>query len=339
MSTSFSLLCLSILSVLVSFLPSPISADLVPGFRPPAIPLFAFSPALHAWTRADRLTDESPTHWFIGQNSTLTGYLRVDGTAYRWLGIDTITPPFSNSLVGSPHTDRPGQDLPGSPVKLPTTATAIDCAVLCTLNVDCLSWSFSPYNTSGPCTQSAATCSLRGSAGTPQADQCRTSGTPPVHWNSTYTDGVPSTDRSGNDLRDFDAPASFTSRDCAKACWNTQGCGGFVFAHRGCDDRRDATHCWIKGTPIAPAVRYGSDCRQAGLGPQSAGWYAPAWRAATPVMPQTSVKVQPTSDHRGVRHRGSAADSHLDSAGLPPRPVRLLTRARVRDGGGGVGGR
>jgi hypothetical protein len=285
-------LCLLLLSLL-SLVPRPGTADLIPGFRPPAIPLFAFSPALHAWTRADRLTDVSPTHWFIGQNSTLTGYLRIDGRPYRWLGIDSIAAPFSRVLAGSSYTDRPGQDLPGSPVKLPTTATAIDCGALCSLNPDCLSWSFSPYNTSGPCTQPSATCSLRAAAGTPQPDQCRTSGVPPLHWNATYTDGVPSTDRSGTDLREFDAPSDFTPRDCAKACWDTQGCGGFVFAHRGCDDRGQATHCWVKGTPVPDAGR-SSDCRQSGLGPQAAGWYAPAWGPATPVLQQTSVKVQPT---------------------------------------------
>ena len=286
-------LCLLLVSVVV-VLSTPSSADLVPGFRPPAIPLFAFSPALHAWTRSDRLTDVTPTHWFIGQNSTLTGYLRVDGRPFRFLGVDSIAPPFSRTLAGDALTDRPGQDLPSSPVKLPPNATAIDCAALCTLEPACLSWSFLPYNaTSGPCSQPTATCSLRSSAGASQPDQCRASGLPPLHWNATYTDGVPSTDRSGNDLREFDAPSDFTPRDCAKACWDAQGCGAFVFAHSGCDDRGQRTHCWLKGTPIPSAGRSG-DCRQAGLGPAAAGWYPPEWRPATPVLPQTAVRVQPT---------------------------------------------
>ena len=174
--------CLSAFLVVSSLalLLSPSSAELVPGFRPPAIPLFAFSPALHAWTRANALTDESPTHWFIGQNSTMTGYILVDGKPYRWMGLDVISAPLARFLNGTHLTDRPGQDISGSPIKLPNNATALDCAVLCTLNPACLSWSFSPHNTTtGPCAQPTATCNLRGAEGTSQADQCRTSGVPP----------------------------------------------------------------------------------------------------------------------------------------------------------------
>ena len=287
-------LLLLLLLSLLSFSPSSL-ADLIPGFRPPAIPLFAFSPALHAWSRADRLTDEAPTHWFLGQNSTLTGYLLIDGAPYRWLGLDVIPAPFTHYLTGDAHTDRPGTDI--DTAHLPPNATTTDCAVLCTLNPACQSWSFAPYNaTSGPCTQPSASCTLRSTAGPPTPSQCRTSGTPPLHWNATYTDGQPRTDRSGNDLRDFDAPADFTPRQCAEACWATQGCGGFVFAHGGCDERRGGrTHCWIKGSPPPPAGR-SSDCRQSGLGPGSTGWTAPGWGPPTPIpaLTTTSVRVQPT---------------------------------------------
>ena len=272
----------------------PSNAELVSGFRPPAIPLFAFSPALQAWIRGDKLTDTTPTHWFIGQNSTMTGYISVDGTAYRWLGLDVVSSPFLGYLRGQAMTDRPGQDITGSPVKLPDGATALDCAVLCTLNAACLSWSFLPYNaSSGPCEQSYAQCNLRSGAGTAQPDQCRSSGDPPLHWNSTFTDGVPGTDRPGNDLLDFDADADFTARDCAEACWQSEGCGGFVFAHKGCD-RSSGTHCWVKGTPLPDPVPY-SDCRQSGMGPALTGWTSPGWSfPTTPAMPQLSVAVQPT---------------------------------------------
>ena len=277
----------------VATLALPTSAELVDGFRAPAIPLFAFSPALQAWTRADRLTDEAPTNWFGSQNSTLTGYIRVDGTAYRWLGIDEIPAPFLQYIAGDAMTDRPGTDISGSPVTLPNDAKALDCAVLCTLNKACESWSFSPYNsTSSTCKQSSATCSLRSGAGKSQPDQCRTSGVPPVHWDSRYTNGTAATDSSGNDIMDFDMAADATPQDCAERCWAVQGCGGFVWAHRGCDNRRDRTHCWVKGLGVHPQPA--SECRQAGLGPDTSGFVAPAWGFNTPAMQQTSVRVQPT---------------------------------------------
>ena len=292
------LLLLSLLFLSSSPSPSLTSAALIPGFRPPAIPLFTFSPALHAWSRSDSLTDASPTHWFIGQNSTLTGYLLIDSTPYRWLGLDTIAAPFTRSLAGQPHTDRAGTVL--NTTTLPSNATAIDCAVLCTLQPACSAWTFSPYNaTTGACRQPTATCTLLTSPSPsppppPTPSLCHTSGIPPVHWNSSFTDGDASTDRSGTDLRDFDAPATYTARQCAEACWATEGCGGFVFAHRGCDDRRDRTHCWIKGTPLPPQGR-SSDCRQSGMGPAEAGWTAPGWgRAATPALKTVAVRVQPT---------------------------------------------
>ena len=186
-------LLLSALPIMLAFLFSlfvvatlalPSSAELVSGFRPPAIPLFAFSPALQAWTRADALNDEAPTNWFGTQNSTMTGYIRIDGTAYRWLGIDSIPAPFIQSIAGDAMTDRPGTDI-GDPITLSNDAKPLDCAVLCTLNKACQAWSFSPSNsTSSACKQSSATCSLRTAVGKSQPDQCRSSGVPPVHWDA-----------------------------------------------------------------------------------------------------------------------------------------------------------
>ena len=282
----FALVCVAAVTL-------PTSADLVPGFRPPAIPLFAFSPALQAWIRADQLTDEAPTNWFGSQNSTLTGYIRVDGTAYRWLGIDEIPAPFIQYLEGDALTDRPGTDITGSPITLGNDATALDCAVLCTLNTQCESWSFLPYNsTQGACQQSTAVCSLRSAVGTSQPDQCRTSSVPPVHWDERYVTGTPMMDSPGNDIFEFDMPSDATAQDCAEACWGTQGCGGFVYAHSNCDDRGAATHCWVKGEGQSPSPT--NDCRTLGLGPDTSGFVPPAWGFSTPAMQQTSVSVYPT---------------------------------------------
>ena len=107
-----------------------------------------------------------------------------------------------------------------------------------------------------------------------------------------YTNGTAATDSSGNDLMDFDMPGDATPQDCAERCWAVQGCGGFVWSHRGCDDRRDRTHCWVKAVGVKPQPA--STCRQTGLGPDTSGFVPPPWGFSTPAMKQTSVRVQPT---------------------------------------------
>ncbi|HXX92444.1 MAG TPA: DUF5127 domain-containing protein, partial [Planctomycetota bacterium] len=58
----------------------------LPSFRAPAIPLIVQSPALHVWLFGDRITEDSPKLW-NGQVKGMAGLLKVDGKAYRFLGM------------------------------------------------------------------------------------------------------------------------------------------------------------------------------------------------------------------------------------------------------------
>jgi hypothetical protein len=64
----------------------------LPAFRAPAIPLIVQSPALNVWLFGDRITEDSPKLW-NGQVKGMAGLLRVDGKAYRFLGMPGSTVP------------------------------------------------------------------------------------------------------------------------------------------------------------------------------------------------------------------------------------------------------
>ena len=53
--------------------------------RAPATPLILHDPFLSVWSRGDTLTDDWPVHW-TGREQQMSGMLRVDGTAYRFIG-------------------------------------------------------------------------------------------------------------------------------------------------------------------------------------------------------------------------------------------------------------
>lgn len=57
-----------------------------PAFRPPAFPLFVQTPYLNVWLAGDRLADDSPKLW-NGSVKGMAGLLRLDGRAYRFLGL------------------------------------------------------------------------------------------------------------------------------------------------------------------------------------------------------------------------------------------------------------
>ena len=69
--------------------PSPTAPHVqLPAFRAPAVPLFVQTPYLHTWLCGDRLADEAPKLW-NGQIKGMAGILRIDGKAYRFMGLPT----------------------------------------------------------------------------------------------------------------------------------------------------------------------------------------------------------------------------------------------------------
>ena len=302
-STASSFLTVSLFLGLLSGGAFVSAGEVAEAFHPRAIPLFSLSPNLQAWMRADDLHHTTATHWFEAQMSPITAFVRIDGgPVLRVLGEDSIPSSFATALRGEEGTDRPGKDLPGSPIQLPLSSTSSDCALLCSFEPLCLSWSFLPHNQSvlreGNHRSSDVShlCSLRVTASSPVVDLSRSSGAVLLHWNASDLDGTPKTDRGGNragfDLTSLSMPPSARPSDCARQCWLYPNCFAWVFAHSGCGNVND-TYCWLKlpGSTALPA----DDCRQSGLAPPALGWQ-PVPFSIQPALPllQVSLTVQPT---------------------------------------------
>jgi hypothetical protein len=69
----------------------------LPPFRPPAVPLVVHDPYFSTWSVTDSLAHEWPKHW-TGYGRGMTGLIRVDGKAYRYLGLFPSEVPAAEQL-------------------------------------------------------------------------------------------------------------------------------------------------------------------------------------------------------------------------------------------------
>ena len=71
--------------------------------RLPALPLFTADPYFSVWMAADKLTDADTTHW-CGITQPIYGFVTVDGTAFRFMGMGETPALKTKDIIVTPCT-------------------------------------------------------------------------------------------------------------------------------------------------------------------------------------------------------------------------------------------
>jgi hypothetical protein len=92
----------------------------VAPLRAPAVPLVTHDPYFSVWSFGDKLTGSVTRHW-TGAPQPLTGLIRIDGTAYRFAGVEPskLQPLEQTSLKITPTSTR--YEFSGAGVRLALT--------------------------------------------------------------------------------------------------------------------------------------------------------------------------------------------------------------------------
>lgn len=92
-------------------------------FRPPAVPLIVQSPFISIWSPSNALTDTDTQLW-SGAPARISGLLRVDGVAFRWLGASPLAPPATQSALAAVTATRTRVALSAGGVDIAVTFTS-----------------------------------------------------------------------------------------------------------------------------------------------------------------------------------------------------------------------
>lgn len=90
-----------LLTALAAFVPAMVMAAVGaarrPALRPPAVPLVVHDPYFSIWSFGDELAKDWPRHW-TGAIHALCGMARIDGKAYRYMGMELKDLPAMKQL-------------------------------------------------------------------------------------------------------------------------------------------------------------------------------------------------------------------------------------------------